>query len=255
MIGFRIFPKQSAHHWRGVGMTSAENDFWALHRRLARFNRHRLNPRFPTENWRHELATQHENIFLENEILEIERCLIAQAASLAPCNVESFLEWFGTLKSNGPGQNSMLFDWLAEFANVEQMRWFIQQEVAGEAGFEDLTAMTQVKIPTRAKLEMARNYWDEMGRGREIGMHGPMLSRVAQEFGLNKIESAFGDDLDSDIDDVVPQVLALGNLMTGMAMNRHYTYHSVGALGAIELTAPLRAKKVYEGLKRLDVSR
>jgi hypothetical protein len=26
--------------------------------------------------------------------------------------------------------------------------------------------MTQVKVSDRAKLELARNYWDEMGRGR-----------------------------------------------------------------------------------------
>ena len=45
------------------------------------------------------------------------------------------------------------------------MRWFLTQEAAGEAGFDDLVAMTQVKLPARAKLELARNYWDEMGRG------------------------------------------------------------------------------------------
>ncbi len=26
-------------------------------------------------------------------------------------------------------------------------------------------ALTQVRFPVRPKLEMARNYWDEMGRG------------------------------------------------------------------------------------------
>jgi hypothetical protein len=41
--------------------------------------------------------------------------------------------------------------------------------------------------------------------------------------------------------------------MTALAMNRRYTYHSVGALGAIELTAPGRAVHVNAGLKRLGV--
>jgi hypothetical protein len=31
-------------------------------------------------------------------------------------------------------------------------------------------------MPVRPKLEMARNFWDEMGRGREKGMHCPMPS-------------------------------------------------------------------------------
>ena len=67
---------------------------------------------------------------------------------------------------------------------MEEMKWFLTQEVAGEAGFEDLTALTQVKLPTRAKLELARNYWDEMGRGNARGMHGPLLAMLANRLGL-----------------------------------------------------------------------
>src|ERR1044071_199244 len=69
-----------------------------------------------------------------------------------------------------------------------------------EAGFEDLLAMTQVKMPVQAKLEMARNFWDEMGRGSEKGMHGPMLERLAGFFQLSPTPET-----------VVPEALALGN--------------------------------------------
>ena len=41
--------------------------------------------------------------------------------------------------------------------------------------------------------------------------------------------------------------------MIALAMNRRYTYHSIGALGVIELTAPGRAAYVNAGLKRLGV--
>ncbi len=71
------------------------------------------------------------------------------------------------------------------------MRWFLQQEVAGEAGFDDLVAMCQVKMPTQAKLELARNYWDEMGRGAEAGMHGPMLDQLAKAL---ELEPTIEDD-------------------------------------------------------------
>ncbi len=224
--------------------TGPSKGFWAAHQRLAQFNRERLNPGFPSENWRKDLDTEVEYRVLERGVLESERQLIRAQAISAPRGTEEFIRWFEDLKSTGPGQKSSLFDWLAKEADKEQMRWFIRQEVAGEAGFEDLTALTQVKIPTRAKLEMARNYWDEMGRGREAGMHGPMLSRVAKEFDLGPCE----------LDDIVPESLALGNIMLGLAANREFAYHSIGALGVIELTAPARAKKVYEGLKRLGVS-
>jgi pyrroloquinoline quinone (PQQ) biosynthesis protein C len=102
--------------------------------------------------------------------------------------------------------------------------------------------MTQVKMPVRAKLEMARNYWDEMGRGQAAGMHGPMLEKLAAYFGLQP-----------EPETTVPEALALGNMMAGLAMNRRYAFHAVGALGVIELTAPGRARYVAEGLRRLGV--
>jgi hypothetical protein len=134
-----------------------------------------------------------------------------------------------------------LFPWLAERATYEQMCWFLSQEMAGEAGFDDLVALTQVKLPPRPKLEMARNYWDEMGQGNEGGMHGPMLGRLAAALELH------------DQRETVWEALALGNLMVALATDRHYAYQSVGALGVIELTAPGRAKLVNAGLKRLGV--
>jgi hypothetical protein len=118
----------------------------------------------------------------------------------------------------------------------------LQQEVAGEAGFDDLVALTQVKMPPGVKLELARNYWDEMGQGHPEGMHGPMLARLAESF-----------ELQSDSGTVVAESLALGNLMVALATNRCFAYHSLGALGAIELTAPGRAAQVNQALKRLGL--
>ena len=110
------------------------------------------------------------------------------------------------------------------------------------AGFDDLVALTQIKMPCTAKLEMARNYWDEMGRGNAQGMHGPMLTRLAAYF-----------DVDAAPERVCAESLALGNTMVALANNRRYAFHSIGALGAIEMTAPGRALHVERGLRRLKV--
>ena len=117
------------------------------------------------------------------------------------------------------------------------------RRVAGEAGFDDLTALTQVRLPVRAKLELARNYWDEMGRGNQKGMHGPMLMHLAQRLALRP-----------QVETTVWEALALANTMAGLAASRRYAFHSVGALGVIEQTAPGRSKQVGEGLRRLGVS-
>ena len=42
--------------------------------------------------------------------------------------------------------------------------------------------------------------------------------------------------------------------LAGLAFNRAYAFHSVGALGAVELTAPDRARLVNAGLRRLGVA-
>ncbi len=41
--------------------------------------------------------------------------------------------------------------------------------------------------------------------------------------------------------------------MAGLAANRQYAYHSIGALGVIEMTAPGRSAATNAGLKRLGL--
>jgi pyrroloquinoline quinone (PQQ) biosynthesis protein C len=160
----------------------------------------------------------------------------------APDDPDGFVRWFEELRQSGPGQGDPLFPWLAQDASREQMRWFLGQEVAGEAGFEDLLALTQLRMPARAKLEMARNYWDEMGRGHAGGVHGGMLDSLATALAVRL-----------PVEQIVWPSLALANLMVSMAWHRHLAFQAVGALGVIELTAPGRAEQVNAGLVRLGV--
>lgn len=218
----------------------------ALHRRLARFNAARLAPATPSpedaKDWREELRMRRaEAAWLARLRAETVARLMASPPRRWG-DADAFLAWFERLEAVGPGQHHPLFDWLAREANVAQMRWFLAQEVAGEAGFEDLLAYVQVKLPERPKLELARNYWDEMGRGKPRAMHGPLLARAAQLLGLRPTP-----------DSTVVEALALGNTMVGLALNRGYAFHALGALGAIELTAPARAERVAAGMKRLGL--
>ncbi|MBC7492049.1 MAG: iron-containing redox enzyme family protein [Novosphingobium sp.] len=212
-------------------------------RGLAHWNHQRLAPRFPDECWygthEHDAKMQQR----ERQFLQALRDSVSARASDAPTDADGFVAWFENLRLSGPGQNDPLFPWLAEHATRSELTWFFEQEAAGEAGFDDLVAYTQVKLPESAKLELARNYWDEMGRGNPAGMHGPMLARLSETLGANP-----------RIDSTVPESLALANAMTAMATNRYYAWHSIGALGVIELTAPGRSAMVARGLRRLGLS-
>ena len=217
------------------------DDRW--HRQLAGLNAARFTPGFPSDDWRQQLDDLAALQIEEGHWLEARRSEVADRAAEAPRDADGFVAWFEALEQIGPGQQDPLFPWLAEQASMDEMRWFLQQEVAGEAGFDDLTAMTQLRLPVAAKLELARNYWDEMGRGNAKGMHGPMLEHLAKTLGLKP-----------ELETTIWEALALANTMAGLAANRRYAYQSVGALGVIEQTAPGRAKLVGEGLKRLGVS-
>jgi hypothetical protein len=212
--------------------------------RLSRWNHQRLAAGFPTADWEVALEEDLAMRRMEGVFVETQRQAFADRAARAPCDAEGFVAWFEDLKATGPGQNDPLFPWLARTADLQALRWFLEQEVAGEAGFDDLVAMTQVKMPVQAKLELARNYWDEMGRGAEPGMHGPMLDQLARAL-----------DLRPTIETTLPASLALGNTLVAFATTRRYAYHAIGALGVVELTAPWRADLVAQGLKRVGVGK
>ncbi|HEU0097562.1 MAG TPA: iron-containing redox enzyme family protein [Allosphingosinicella sp.] len=224
---------------RGLGAASRylTDEF---QRGLARWNRARLVPAFPDDDWPRARERDARMLIQEGEYLDALRADVAGEARSAPTDPDGFVAWFEALRETGPGQGDPLFPWLAQEAGRDQMRWFLGQEAAGEAGFEDLLSYTQVRMPSRAKLEFARNYWDEMGRGNPKGMHGPMLAVLIDRLGL-----------DAAIDATVWESLALANAMTAMATTRRYAWHSVGALGVIELTAPDRSAATAAGLRRL----
>ncbi len=224
----------------GSNLSSNSQDL--AQRKLAAFNTRRFVPSRPSPAWEADVAELAELQLLEGRWLEAGRAAVAERAAQAPQDADGFIAWFEALEQEGPGQGDPLFPWLATNATMEQMRWFLTQEVAGEAGFEDLCALTQVRIPQRAKLEMARNYWDEMGRGNPKGMHGPMLEVLAHRLALTPT-----------VETTTWESLALANTMAGLACSRRYAYQSIGALGVIEQTAPGRAALVGVGLKRLGL--
>ena len=213
-------------------------EFERFQRTLAEYNRRRLQPGFPDDLPVLESELRQSELSYVNAV----RAAIGLSADDIPRHADDFVEWFELLRTDGPGQGDSLFPWLEQSCTLEEMKWFLEQEVSGEAGFDDLVALTQVKMPIHAKLEMARNYWDEMGRGSLKGMHGPMLESLARHLALQP-----------SLDQVVPEAIALGNAMIALATNRCFAFHSVGALGAIEMTAPTRAGHVARGLTRLGV--
>lgn len=217
-----------------------EHCYSDFHQLLAMLNKYRLSINGFCSPAFEQLANTCCTL-LEQEWLTHERAVIRERLGKVPLEPRDFVDWFENLEQTGYGQHHPLFLYLAERANAAELRYFLKQELATEAGFDDLVALTQVKTPLRVKMELARNYWDEMGDGNRDDVHSLLLANVAKSLNL---------DLDGDLDGIHWQPLALSNLMVAFAKNRSLFYQSIGALGVIELTAPGRCTKVTEGLRR-----
>lgn len=215
-----------------------------LHRGLNAFNRARLQPTVPSEEWQIDLEIMHAVEKIEARFVEEERAGTRVQISVMPRTPSGFVNWFAELKETGPGQYDPFFDYLAQQASRADLHYFIKQEYCGEIGFDDLIALTQVRLPQRAKLELARNFWDEQGQGKPQDVHGPLYTEMAQELGVG----------DTDDREFLWETLAVANLLTALACNRRYAWHSLGALSIIELTSPTRASRVVQGLERVGIS-
>lgn len=91
---------------------------------------------------------------LEGEWLEVERAAVAPLVRGVPRRGNDFVPWFDALRNGGPAQGDPLFDWLAERATLDELRWFMRQELASEAGLDDLRALTRLRMPPRPELEL-----------------------------------------------------------------------------------------------------
>jgi pyrroloquinoline quinone (PQQ) biosynthesis protein C len=214
-----------------------------LHIALNAFNGARLQPKLPDE-WESDLPLMRAAEMIEARFVEAERARAKEQVVGVPRDPAGFVEWFLELKASGPGQFDPFFDYLAEQASRAELQYFIKQEFCGEIGFEDLIALTQVRFPERPKLELARNFWDEQGRGRAEDLHGPMFVAMARELGVENTPDT----------ELLWETLALANLLTALACNRRYAWHSLGALAVVELTSPTRASRVAQGLARVGLS-
>ena len=135
-----------------------------------------------------------------------------------------------------------VYRFLAEDADYGQLVEFLTLEGGPDGGFDDLVAACQVGLTGEPKLELARNYWDEMGNGAAGEVHSELHHRLSAALGITALPRTHqpAEALER---------AALGSLL---ATNRVLQPEMVGALGLIELQAGPRCRKVLEALHRLQ---
>ncbi len=133
------------------------------------------------------------------------------------------------------------YTWLAKQASWEQVVDFLALEGGPDGGFDDLVAVCQVGLAGSAKLELAKNYWDEMGQGDASGVHTTMYEQLVEAIEMPVITRA-----EQPLEAL--ERAALGGLL---ATNRWLQPEMVGALGLLELQAGPRCRLVLQAFDRL----
>jgi len=134
-----------------------------------------------------------------------------------------------------------VYDWLATSCSFRQLVRFIELEGGPDGGFDDLVAICQVGLDGEAKLELARNYWDEMGRGAATEVHTELHGRLKAALGI-RTPSRREQPLEA------LERSVFGSLL---ATNRALQLEMLGALGLTELQAGPRCRSVSAGLRRV----
>jgi hypothetical protein len=160
-----------------------------------------------------------------------------------PAGPEKFSAWYRDTAFNHPLYEHDLYTFVASEADRRQLEWFFRMECAGEASFDDLVALAQVGTRGDVKLEMATNYWDEMGKGRSHAVHTHLFHRLVDGLGLEAPPAS----------ELSWQVLAGVNVMLWSCIPRRNAFRAQGSLGAVELLAPQRCTRLVHGALRVGI--
>jgi Iron-containing redox enzyme len=160
-----------------------------------------------------------------------------------PSDPKEFARWYQLAAFGHPLYEHDLYAFLASDATRPQLEWFLRMECAGEAAFDDLVALAQVGTRGEVKMEMASNYWDEMGRGRDHAVHTHLFHQLIDDLGIGA----------PDASDLPWEVLSGINLMIWSCIHRSNVFRAQGVLGAVELLAPQRCTRVVHGAMRLGI--
>ena len=162
-----------------------------------------------------------------------------------PPDPAGFAKWYQLAAFGHPLYEHDLYAFLASDATRSQLEWFLKMECAGEAAFDDLVALAQVGTRGEVKMEMASNYWDEMGRGKPQAVHTHLFHQLIKDLSIPA----------PDAGELPWEVLSGINLMIWSCIHRRNAFRAQGVLGAVELLAPQRCTRVVHGATRLGISK
>lgn len=171
---------------------------------------------------------------------------ISHRLAAIPDTGDNFADWMLQEMEKNPSNEHPLYNYLATEGKVDDFKVFFQSEIIVNSMFEEFLAYSQLGAPANIKIELAKNYWDEMGNGKDHKVHTAMFDKLLRYFNLTEV------DIDL-IAEVNPIALAQGNLFLMSSINKKNFYQMMGVIGAGEYLVPKRYSKIVEGARRIGL--
>lgn len=169
--------------------------------------------------------------YIENKMLELwlePEIRKAKSQYPLPNENQNFREWFNEFVESHPASRHPLLKFLEEDANINQIAYYIFQENPSDANFEDLIISLQIGIDNlESKMELSRNYWDEMGNGNIKMVHTELYNNFLTE--IRRLVPEFDAKFEP-----LWEAIATGNHLLYSCKYRSTRYLGIGCLGVIE---------------------
>jgi hypothetical protein len=163
----------------------------------------------------------------------------------APIEPTAYLSW---LKEIVRGHRAFKHPYYTEFINrkakADDLRTYVIQESLVDGRFDDFLAMMQVGTAGTSKMEIANNFWDEMGNGDPGAVHTHLFNKIYEVFDIDP-QNIEGSMTACD--------LLSGNLAVLLCRYRHMYPEAVGYLGMTEWLVPDRFTNVVRGSERVGL--
>ncbi|MFY1619220.1 iron-containing redox enzyme family protein [Micromonospora sp. WMMD736] len=158
---------------------------------------------------------------------------------------QPFLSWLkGVARQHPVFKHPYYVDFINHRASSADLRTYVIQESLVDGRFDDLLAMMQVGTSGAAKMEIAENFWDEMGNGNPAEVHTHLFNKIYDVFDISdeELESA-----------MTANDLLAGNLAVLLCRYRQFYPEAVGFLGMTEWLVPDRFQNVVRAWERLGL--
>ncbi|MGE7386063.1 iron-containing redox enzyme family protein [Streptomyces sp. NPDC004126] len=180
---------------------------------------------------------------LERAVLDRELSRISEASVTGhPTSGTEYVHWLKKMVGEHPaGWHPFYHQHLTERGTREDLRLLLAQETNLDPRFDDILALMQVGRHGGEKLEIAANYWDEMGNGDPMQVHTKLFGEAL---------ASIGADPGYVRDTFLLEAGVSGNISACLALSRRHYFKAVGYFGVTEYLAPRRFRCVVDAWRR-----